>query len=80
MNELIKNVDRLHTTESGIIRIKNNLSVECDDIVGYCRKMILNENAVIERTGKNWYILTGNCRLTVNAFSYTIITAHKILS
>ncbi|MCI9514313.1 MAG: DUF3781 domain-containing protein [Oscillospiraceae bacterium] len=31
----------------------------------------------IERAGKNWYILVGCVRITVNAYSYTIITAHS---
>ena len=36
------------------------------------------QNAKIVRTGKNWYILTGRCKITVNAHSYTIITAHRV--
>ncbi len=28
-NELLENLDRLHTTELGVIRIKKNLSFEC---------------------------------------------------
>ena len=32
---------------------------------------------VITRNGKNWYISIDACKITVNAHSYTIITAHK---
>ncbi|MDE6666375.1 MAG: DUF3781 domain-containing protein, partial [Ruminococcus sp.] len=74
MNDLIKNIDKLHTTELGIERIRNNLSIKTDDVVEYCRKMIMNKNAVIERNGKNWYVIIQGCRITVNAHSYTIIT------
>ncbi len=80
MNDLIKNIDKLHTTELGIERIRNNLSIKTDDVVEYCRKMIMNKNAVIERNGKNWYVIIQGCRITVNAHSYTIITAHKTMS
>ncbi len=78
MNDLIKNIDKLHTTEMGVERIKRNLSLETDDVVAWCKEKILNEYAIIERLGKNWYATVGNCKITVNAHSYTIITAHKI--
>ena len=31
----------------------------------------------ITRKGKNWYITVEGCIITVNAHSFTIITAHK---
>ena len=78
MNELIENIDKLHTTEMGIERIKRNLSLEVDNLVDWCKDRILNEYAIIERKGKNWYVYIDECIITVNAHSYTIITAHKI--
>ncbi|MDR1156679.1 MAG: DUF3781 domain-containing protein [Oscillospiraceae bacterium] len=76
MNELIKNIDLLHTTELGAERIKRNLGLTADDVVGWCRQSILStEN--IQRKGKNWYVYVDNSIITVNAYSYTIITAHK---
>lgn len=77
MIELIENIDELHTTELGIKRIKRNLQVETNDIVQWCRSRVLAEEAKIERIGKNWYVAVDDCRITVNAHSYTIITAHK---
>ncbi len=47
-NELLKNLDRLHTTKLGVERIKRNLALDTDD-----------------------------CVITVNAYSYTVITAHR---
>lgn len=76
-NELLNNLDKLHTTELGVVRIKRNLSLETDDVVGWCREKINSDNAVITRNGKNWYVRTDACIVTVNAYSYTIITAHK---
>lgn len=77
MNELIENIHKLHTTELAAARIKRNLSLETDDVVRWCRIRILKENAVIERKGKNWYISIEHVTITVNAYSYTIITAHR---
>ncbi len=76
-NELLKNLDKLHTTELGIERIKRNLSLDTDDVVGWCKTKINSANAVITRSGKNWYVNIDSCILTVNAYSYTIITAHR---
>jgi len=75
--ELIQNLDKLHTTELGVGRIKKNLSLDVDD-VKWCSDKIRNLNAIIVMRGKNWYINIDECEITVNAYSYTIITAHKI--
>ncbi len=76
-NELIKNLEQLHTTELGVIRIKRNLSLETDDVIEWCKAKINADNAVITRKGKNWYVNADGCIITVNAYSYTVITAHK---
>lgn len=75
-NELLNNLDKLHTTELGVVRIKRNLSLDTDDVVEWCKDKIISENAVITRNGKNWYINVDAYIITVNAYSYTIITAH----
>lgn len=78
MGSLIENIDKLHITQLGVDRIKKNLQIETDDVVQWCRVRILDKDAKIERVGKNWYAFSGNCKITVNAHSYTIITAHKV--
>lgn len=78
MNSLLENIEKLHTTEMGIERIKRNLQIETDDVVQWCKEQILDKNAAIERIGKNWYATINHCKITVNAHSYTIITAHKM--
>ena len=75
--ELLNNLEKVHTTEMGVDRIKRNIEVDVDDIVEYCRNKIKQENAVIERKGKNYYVTVDGIIITVNASSYTIITAHK---
>jgi hypothetical protein len=76
MNELIRNIGLLHTTELGAERIKRNLELTTDDVVAWCRQSILSAGN-IQKRGKNWYACTSKCVITVNAHSYTIITAHK---
>ncbi|HIZ56931.1 MAG TPA: DUF3781 domain-containing protein [Firmicutes bacterium] len=75
--ELLKNFDKIHTTALGTERIRRNLSLDIDNVVEWCKKKISSSEACIERRGKNWYISADNCIITVNAYSYTIITAHK---
>ena len=77
-NDLLLNLDRLHTTEMGVERIKRNLFLDTDDVVEWCRGRISDAGASLSRRGKNWYAVIDNCEITVNAHSYTIITAHKV--
>ena len=71
------NINKLHSTELGIQRIKKNLSLNTEDVVGWCKEKIVLSTAEITRKGKNWYVTVDGCIITVNAYSYTIITAHK---
>ncbi|MDE5854587.1 MAG: DUF3781 domain-containing protein, partial [Ruminococcus sp.] len=68
MNILIENIDKLHTTEMGIERIKRNLQIDTDDIIQWCREKILLKDADIERTGKNWYVTTAGYKITINVY------------
>lgn len=77
-NDLILNLDKLHTTDLGIVRIKRNLGLDMEDVVSWCKEKIKEPNNHISRKGKNWYIIISDCEITVNAYSYTIITAHKL--
>jgi hypothetical protein len=77
-NELILNIDKIHTTELGIERIRKNLDLDITDVVKWCKNKIKDPNCHIARKGKNWYATIGNYVITVNAHSYTIITAHKV--
>ena len=76
ISDLLDNIDRLHTTKMGVDRIRKNLKLN-EDVTAFCRQKIMSKDAKIKRQGKNWYILTDDCEITVNAKSYTIITAHK---
>ena len=75
--ELLKNIDKIHTTLMGIDRIKRNLKIDCD-VVDYCKEKILDKNCKINKIGKNYYCEIDNILITINSYSYTIITAHVI--
>ena len=74
--ELLDNIDKIHTTEMGAGRISKNLGIS-GDVVEYCKEKILKKESIAERKGKNYYVNIDDCIITVNASSYTIITAHK---
>lgn len=75
-NILFQNLDKLHTTKLGIKRIKENLKLNTEDVVTYCKNKLLDKNSHIYKQGKNWYVEIDNIRITINSHSYTIITAH----
>ena len=75
-NDLLQNIDKIHTTEMGAERIIRNLELKTDDAVAWCKEKI-GQSGDITRKGKNWYVNTDGAIITVNAHSYTVITAHK---
>lgn len=75
---LLNNIDRVHTTDMGIDRIKKNLKLDTDDVVEYCKNKVIDKNCNIYKQGKNWYCENDNIKITINSYSYTIITAHEI--
>ena len=77
MEKLIDNIDKIHTTKLGVDRIKSNLNINCD-VVNYCKKLILCNDVKIYKLYNNYYCEKDNIRITINSYSYTIITAHLI--
>ncbi len=75
---LLSNIDKVHTTEMGIGRIKRNLKLETNDVVEYCKNKILNKDCNIYKQGKNWYCEIDHIKITINSYSYTIITAYIV--
>mgnify|MGYP000619976398 FL=1 len=75
---LLDNISKVHTTEMGIDRIKKNLKLNTNDVVEFCKNKILDKNCNIYKQGKNWYCEIDNIKITINSYSYTIITAHLI--
>ena len=74
--ELISQLDRLHITALGIVRIKRNLGLDTKDVVAWCVEKIKGSQHMF-RQGKNWYVYIEGAIITINAHSLTLITAHK---
>ena len=72
---LLSNIGKIHTTKMGIDRIKRNLKLDTNDVVNYCKNKVLDKDC---KQGKNWYCEIDNIKITINSYSYTIITAHTI--
>ena len=73
---LLENVERIHTTEMGVGRIQRNLGID-EEPVGYCISKLKQDNSVVSKEGKNYYVDVDGCIITINSSSFTIITAHK---
>ena len=73
---LLENVDKIHTTEMGVGRIQKNLGID-DEPVSYCITKLKQDNSVVRKEGKNYYVEVDDCIITINSSSFTIITAHK---
>lgn len=76
--EFLSNINKVHTTEMGLNRIKKNLKLDENDVVEYCKNKIVDKNSNIYKQGKNWYCEIDHIKITINSYSYTIITAHRI--
>ena len=65
---LLNNIDEIHTTEMGVIRIKKNLKLDTEDVVEYCKDKVLDKNCNIYKQGKNWYceIDNLNCQIKLD--------------
>ena len=75
---LLDHLDKIHTAEMDIGRIKRNLNIDADDVVAYCKNKVPDKNCKIYKQGKNWYCGVDHIKITINSFSYTIITAYVI--
>ena len=73
---LLINIHKIHTTELGKIRIAKNLKID-EDPVDFCKRIIMDKKCIVNKRGKNYYCEKDNIVLTINSYSYTIITAHK---
>lgn len=76
-SNMLHNIDKLHTTNLGVERIKKNLNIN-GNVVNYLKNKILDKNCVITKKGKNYYCMIDNIIITVNSYNYCIITAHLV--
>lgn len=52
MNKKLDNLDKIHTTKLGELRIKKNLNIT-GDVIKFCKNIILNKETTIIEKGKN---------------------------
>jgi ribosomal protein S18 acetylase RimI-like enzyme len=71
------NLDKLHTTALGAERIRRNIGLQDADVVSWCMEAVRKSDLIMEM-GKNWYVYSGGMSITINAGSFTVITAHPI--
>ena len=73
---LLENVEKIHTTEMGVGRIQKNLGIS-EEPVSYCISKLKQDNSIVRKEGKNYYVDVDDCTITINSSSFTIITAHN---
>jgi len=72
---LLLNLDKIHTTKLGLKRLEKNLKIN-NKIVDYLKKLIINQDSIVSKKGKNYYVKVDNVLITINSYNYCIITAH----
>lgn len=79
MIDIQKMANCLHTTEMGSVRVIRNLNLPLDsDVISYVIDLIKkSEQSNWNRRGKNFYFYATDMVFTINAHSFTLITAHK---
>ncbi|MDR0741558.1 MAG: DUF3781 domain-containing protein [Rickettsiales bacterium] len=72
-------IDNLHTTTMGAQRVRRNMKLDSSlDVSRWAQRLIANApRDAITRRGKNWYVIYNKNILTINARTYTLITAHN---
>jgi hypothetical protein len=55
MNDLLANLDKLHTTDLGAERIKGNLNLRTDDVVLWCKKAVEQHDVIFGMGGVSDY-------------------------
>ena len=73
----LQNIDKIHTTPMGTERVIRNLNLKTDDVATWCKDAVTHADIIIGH-GKNWYVFRNGSVITINADSFTVITAHKL--
>ena len=79
--EVLKNhIPLIHNTELGEERINKNTGLYPDEILSEIKDaLIVNTNlSEVKRIGKNYYLKYRDVEFTINASSYTVITAKVV--
>ncbi len=74
---VLNNINKIHTTELGVIRIKKNLGLDNVDVISYIRDIINSNDSRVVKKGKNFYCSYRDIVITINSYNYSVITLHK---
>ena len=74
---LLQDIEKVHTTELGLVRIKKNLGLGDIDVIKYIKELINKPDSKVIRKGKNLFVDIDNITITINMYNYCVITAHK---
>ncbi|HBB05501.1 MAG TPA: conjugal transfer protein [Firmicutes bacterium] len=74
---LLANIERIHATERGEERLIQNLKLANRNPIRYVKDVLRNPKSHVYKKGKNFYCEYNHVRLTINASTFTMITAHK---
>lgn len=74
---LLTNLDKLHTTDLGKVRLQNNLLLREENPVLWAKGFIQRSEIQISHKEKNFYVSDNYIVLAINTSSYTIIIGHK---
>ena len=76
---LLAGLDKIHTTDLGVVRVRRNLGLDATvDVVAHCKDVIKDADTTVMRKGKNFYATSRTAIITVNASKWSIITAHRV--
>ncbi len=76
--EILNNAEYIHATSMAALRINHNLKLDITNHVDWFIAIVKDEKNKIERKGRNYYITYNDAIITLNANSFTLLTAHRI--
>lgn len=75
--EFLANLNKLHLSYEGFMRITKSLNLSDNLVIDYCRNKIKDQNCNIYRVGSKWYCEIDDIKIIVNVYSYEILSAKK---
>lgn len=78
MKELLEaNIQQIHTTELGLIRIQKGIGFNPKECINMIREIISYQDTIVEKIGKNFYVYYNNMIITINSYNFCVITAKR---
>ena len=74
---LLTNLNKLHTTNFGEVRLQKNLLLREENPVLWAKGFIQRSETKISHKEKNFYVSDNYIVLAIHTSSYTIIIGHK---